>query len=396
MSGAPSSNVPSGQSFVPNVTGPGLAPSIPEEQANKTFGVENALAAAKANTLEMPTDLKRPVSLDVLFSGPLWTVRKQRLESTVRGYGSVEINEDTLHDAVVTQSGVVRGLYVFPGMEVKAGEPLTSIYSPERVNAQHMLLADFSKDEGNQISLQYYSSFSSSQKYLDQSRSNLKWWGFSDADIDALLKTEQVKDDYVFQADQDSYVIETLKNPGAVVVAGDKSEENFVIPGEQIMRMAKLDTVWGMGFVNPEDDAAFKLGDALLVTVGEGKQAKVLQGLVVHKHDSADPATRKTDFHVLLDNQDRSIAPGSLVSFSKQMPIEGFWIPTKALLHVGGLPTVIRKAPGGYEAVNVAIGASSGDLSQVLAGLSEGDQVVAAPRTELDPDARLPGLTSWE
>ena len=138
MSGAPSGNVPSGQSFVPNVTGPGLAPSIPEEQANKTFGVENALAAAKANTLEMPTDLKRPVSLDVLFSGPLWTVRKQRLESTVRGYGSVEINEDTLHDAVVTQSGVVRGLYVFPGMEVKAGEPLTTVVSGYDVGSLSM------------------------------------------------------------------------------------------------------------------------------------------------------------------------------------------------------------------------------------------------------------------
>lgn len=394
--GAPAGNFPSRQGFAPNVTGPGLAPSIPEEQANQKFGVEGVLAAARANTQDIRSELKKPAGLSVTFRGPLWIVKKQELESTVRGYGLVEIDEDTLHDAVITQSGVVRALYVFPGMEVKAGEPLTSIFSPERVNAQHMLLADFSKDEGNQASLTYYSSFSSTQKYLDSSRSNLKWWGFSDAEIDTLLKTGQVKENYVFQADRDSYILETDKNPGAVVVAGEKSEENFVVPGEQIMRMAKLDTVWGMSFVNPEDDAVFKPGDSLLVTVGDGKEAKSLQGLVVHKHDNASAATHKADFHVLLDNRDRGIPPGSLVSISKQLPLTGLWVPTSSLLYVQGCPTVIRRGANGFEAVNVFIGSSSANLTRILDGLSEGDQVVTAPRAELDPDARLPGLGAWE
>lgn len=394
-SGASPGNDSPRQGFTPNVTGPGLAPSISEEQANERFGVEGVLAAARANSSETRNALKKPVGLDVSFRGPLWIVKKQQLNSTVRGYGVVEINEDTLHDAVITQSGVVQAIYVFPGMEVKAGDPLISIFSPERVNAQHMFLADFSKDEGNQASLTYYSSFSSIQKYLDQSRSNLKWWGFSDADINSLLKTGKINDDYVFRADQDSYVLTTDKNAGAVVVAGDKSEENFVIPGERIMQMAKLDTVWGMNFVNPEDDGSFKLGDTLSVTVGEGRDAKPMQGLVVHKHDNAAPATRKADFHVLLPNQDGAIAPGSLLSFAKQIARDGLWIPRTALLYVEGRPTVIRRGANGFEAVDVALGSSSGTLILVVDGLSEGDQVVAAPRAELDPDARLPGFGAW-
>lgn len=400
--GAPNPHAPadaptqSQQSFVPSVTGPRLAPSIPEEQANRQFGVDKTLQDARANTSVVYQSLPVPVDLAITFTGPLWTVKKDKLQVTVRGYGTVEINEDTLHDAIVTQSGVVRSLYAFPGMEVKAGDPLISVYSPERVNAQHMLLADFSKDEGNQISLQYFSSFSSTQKYLEQSRSNLKWWGFSDADIDALLKTGQIKEDYVFQADQDDYVVEAEKSPGAVVVAGDKSEENFVIPGEQIMRMASLNSVWGMSFVNPEADAGFKLGDAIHVTVGEGRQQKSLQGLIVHKHDTADPTTRKTDFHILLENPDRGVAPGNLIEFGKETDVDGLWIPTAALLSVRGQPTVIRRNSRGYEAVRVAVGPASGDLSQVLGGLSEGDQVVAAPRAELNPDTRVHGLMSWE
>ncbi len=394
-SGSPSDHASPKQAFAPNVTGPGLAPSISEAQANERYGVDSVLAAARANTSQARNVLKKPVGLSVSFGGPLWVVKKQKLDLEVRGFGIVEINEDTLHDAVITQSGVVQANYVFPGMEVKAGHPLISIFSPERVNAQHMFLADFSKDEGNQASLAYYSSFSSTQKYLDQSRSNLKWWGFSDADIESLLKTKQIKNDYVFRADEDSYVLATDKNTGAVVVAGDKSEENFVIPGERIMQMAKLHTVWGMSFVNPEDDVFFQLGDTLTVTVGEGSQAKSMQGLVVHKHDNVTPATHKADFHVLLPNEDRRVAPGSLLSFTKQISLDGLWVPRTALLDVDGRTTVIRRGANGFEAVDVAVGASSGTLIRVVAGLSDGDQLVAAPRAELDPDARLPGLGAW-
>ena len=212
-SGSASRSMPSGQGFAPNVTGPSLAPTIDEDQANRNFGTEKTLHDARANTFDNHDGLATPIDLDLTFSGPLCTVKRQTVEVAIHGYGTVEVNEDTLHDAVVTQSGVVRSLYVFPGMEVKAGAPLVSIYSPERVNAQHMLLADFSKDEGNQISLQYFSSFSSSEKFLAQSRSNLKWWGFSDADIDSLLNTGKVREDYVFEADRDDYVAQIRKRP---------------------------------------------------------------------------------------------------------------------------------------------------------------------------------------
>jgi hypothetical protein len=392
----PSPGTASQNSFAPNKTGPGLAPAISEEQANQKFGVEGAMIKATADTRAFRKPLAEPVALSMAFHGPLWSVKAEKRSSKARGYGSIEVNEDTLHDAVITQSGVVRELYAFPGMQVKAGDPLISIFSPERVNAQHMFLADFSKDEGNQLSLQYYSSFSSTQKYLDQSRSNLRWWGFSDSDIATLLKTEVVKEDYVFQAEENGYVLEAEKNPGAVVVSGGKSEENFVIPGETVMRMAALDTVWGMSFVRPEDDTLFAPGDAVQVKSGEGADARHVQGLVVHKHETADTTTRKSDFHILLENADAHLPPGTLISFTRDVPVEGLWVPRDAIMYVGARPTVIRKTDAGFEAVNIDIGRAADGFVHVVKGLREGDRIVAAPRAELNPDARLSGLAPWE
>ncbi len=383
-------------SFAPNKTGPGLSPAISEEQANQKFGVEGAMAKAAADTHVFRKPLAEPTALPIAFYGPLWNVKVEKRSRKVRGYGAVEVNEDTFHDAIITQSGVVRELYAFRGMQVKTGDPLISIFSPERVNAQHMFLADFSKDEGNQTSVHYYSSVSSTQKFLDQSRSNLKWWGFSDSDINTLLKTEVVKEDYVFQAHENGYVLEAEKNPGTVVVSGGKSEENFVIPGETVMRMATLDTVWGMSFVNPEDDSLFKPGDALQVTVGEGVDARQVEGLLVHKHETADTTTRKADFHVLLENPEARIPLGSLISFTKEVPIEGLWVPRNAILYIDARPTVIRKINAGFEAVDIDIGRTADGFVHVVHGLREGDEIVAAPRAELDPDARLSGLASWE
>lgn len=393
---SPSHSAAPQNSFAPNKTGSGLPPAMSEELANQKFGVEGAMTRATSDTHVSGRLLEKPVTLSITFHGPLWSVRAEKRSSKVRGYGVIEVNEDTLHDAVITQSGVVRELYAFPGMLVKAGDPLISIFSPERVNAQHMFLADFSKDEGNQLSLQYYSSFSSTEKYLEQSRSNLKWWGFSDSDIATLLKTEVVKEDYVFQADENGYVLEAEKNPGAVVVSGEKSEENFVIPGETVMRMATLDTVWGMSFVRPEDDSLFKLGDAVQVKVGEGADTRQLQGLVVHKHETADTTTRKSDFHILLENSDLRLPLGSQISFTKDVPVDGLWVPREAVVYVNARPTAIRKAGAGFEAVNIVIGRTADDFVHVVQGLREGDRIVAAPRTELNPDARFSGLASWE
>ena len=76
--------------------------------------------------------------------------------------------------------------------------------------------------------------------------------------------------------------------------------------------------------------------------------------------------------------------------------MEGLWVPRDAIVYVGARPAVIRKADAGFEAVNIDIGRTADGFVHVVHGLREGDRIVAAPRAELNPDARLSGLASWE
>lgn len=381
--------------FNPGRTGPALPAQPPAAIVNR-YAVDDVRRQAERDTVRVretaPEEAQR---LPYRFTGPTIAVRERSLTFTVRAFGRVELNEDSLFDAIVTQSGLVRRLFVFPGQSVQAGQPLISIFSPERINAQHMFLADYSKDEGNRTRLEYYSSFGSTASYLEQSKSNLKWWGFSDRDITRLLKTGKIQQDYVVTAARQGYVIDTLKDAGAVVVAGGRGEENFVLPGDTLLHEARLASVWGMTFVRPQDYAYFKLGALVKVAIGEGQNVTRAVGVVVHKHELANPATRHADFHVLLGNVDGGVPPGSFIAVRLPITETGVWIPAAAVLHAGTRNfVVVQRAHGSY-LQRVRIDRYAGGEALVGAGLEAGAHIVRAPRAEVDPDRQSEGLRAW-
>lgn len=376
--------------------GPALPVAISEQEAESSHGVANMAAAAKANTHRTsPESGRAPVPLHLQFHGALYKVQTRSRTHEVEGVGVTELDEDLLFDTDVTQSGLVRALYVFPGEIIQRDQPIMSIFSPERVNVQHMFLADFSKDAGNQLSLQYYSSFGSTQSFLDGARANMRWWGFTDAQMKRLLDTGKIVDDYVVSADNAGYVIQTLQSPGGLVVAGDRGSQSFVLAGETVLHQARLDVLWGMVFVEPGDFDRFRIGQKVDVTVGEGNGQWETTGTVVHKHGYVTDQARRADFHVMLENPRHALRPGTFIRLRQSVSDLGLWVPESAVLYLPAGASVIRKDAGGFTLMPVDLGARAGGEVEIVAGLKADDDIVASPRSELDPDARTVALYGW-
>lgn len=329
------------------------------------------------------------------FHGPLVRAEQGARERSIVATGVLEVNEDTLFETIVTQSGLVEKLYVFPGQFTARGQPILSVFSPERINAQHMFLADFSNDPGNQTSLQYYSSFGSAKQYLKQSESNLRWWGFTDPEIKQLLQTGKVRPDYVVSSPRSGYVIDMPKSTGDVLVAGGRDEENFVLPGDAILRGADLRSTWAMLFVKPDDFASFSVGQAVDMIVGEGDGRREVRGVVVHKHEYVSGTTRHADFHVILNNMDGSLRPGTFVALRKKSMVSGIWIPASAILRLADGDYVIRRDKSGFTLTPVKTDFEAGQGVRVVRGLRADDRVLADPRSEIDPDSQTAWLESW-
>jgi membrane fusion protein (multidrug efflux system) len=122
---------------------------------------------------------------------------------------------------------------------------------------------------------------------------------------------------------------------------------------------------------------------------------RFLTGEVVRAALSADPATRLFAVEVVIDNPDRSLMPGTLVTpeilvgTSADKPV----IPTSALVATDGEQYVYVVDEAGDTGLAserpVALGMSAGPMAAVAEGLSDGETVVVWGQNNLEDSTRV-------
>lgn len=96
-----------------------------------------------------------------------------------------------------------------------------------------------------------------------------------------------------------------------------------------------------------------------------------------------DPATRTAQVKLVVANDDGALRPGQFVTARLKAAAEGqqravLTIPAKAIQLVEGDKVVFVKTAEGYRPRKVKVGASDGEVYEVLDGLSAGEQVVSS------------------
>lgn len=152
-----------------------------------------------------------------------------------------------------------------------------------------------------------------------------------------------------------------------------------------------------------DDDARLKLDFAVpsvfLGTLAPGVEVeartrafpdRLFRGTISSLDSRVDPVTRSVQVRALIDNADRLLRPGQLMTVELlRNPREALMVPESALLHrgdehfvfvVSGEPPVVDKRP-------VEIGARRPGEAEVLAGLTRGEQVVTHGLQKVKPGA---------
>ena len=138
-----------------------------------------------ASTSSVALTPKQIQQLGVTFG----TVALRPLSNEVRTVGTVVVNETRLAKVTPKFGGYVEKLYVnFVGQQVRRGEPLAAIFSPDLVAAEQELLvsARLSRTIGAS-SVPGVSG--SSTDLLAAAKERLRLWDVSDAQIDEVLRT---------------------------------------------------------------------------------------------------------------------------------------------------------------------------------------------------------------
>jgi multidrug efflux pump subunit AcrA (membrane-fusion protein) len=312
-----------------------------------------------AITVDPATVQKMGVRTAVVTKGPLRRV--------IRTVGVVDYNETALADVTTKFRGWIEKLYVdSTGKQVRKGEPLFDIYSPELYSAQNEYVLALGQGAGG---------------LKASARQKLKLFDVSDDQIAELEKTRQPQRTLRVNAPIDGIVVEKMAVQGQMVEAGMK-----------LYRLADLSLVWVQSQIYEQDLALLKLGQAAEVSLSYLPDRK-FSGRVTYIYPTVDEKTRTARVRMEFHNPGLFLKPGMFATVELNAEIEpsALLVPDSAVLRSGEKNTVfVSLDDGHFEPREVTLGPrAENNTYEVLSGLKEGERVVTSGQFMLDSESQL-------
>jgi Cu(I)/Ag(I) efflux system membrane fusion protein len=292
-------------------------------------------------------------------------VRKGPLRRVIRTVGAIDYNETALADVTTKFRGWIEKLYVdSTGKQVRKGEPLFDIYSPELYSAQN----EYALGQG-------------AGGLKASARQKLKLFDISDDQIAELEKTRQPQRTLRVNAPIDGIVVEKMAVQGQMVEAGMK-----------LYRLADLGIVWVQSQIYEQDLALLKLGQEAEVSLSYMPDRK-FRGRVTYIYPTVDEKTRTARVRMEFHNPGLFLKPGMFATVELNAEIEpsALLVPDSAVLRSGEKNTVFVALDNGhFEPREVTLGPrAENNTYEVLSGLKEGERVVTSGQFMLDSESQL-------
>ena len=236
------------------------------------------------------------------------------LTQSFTALGYVAFDERLMADIVSKVPGKsrVEKLHVnFTGQDVKAGEPLAELYSPELAQAIQELRnasrrAEASAQPKTAIARSLVNDY---QESLQASSEKLKRWGITPVQVDAILKSG--KTDFTFPI---------LSPISGHVYKKNVREGQEVQEGFAMFEVADLHTVWVQAQVYEHQLGLVREGQSVSATV-EAVPGRTFAGKVEFIQPHLDPATRTVEVRFALDNPNHMLRPGMFAAVTLKTPV---------------------------------------------------------------------------
>jgi len=306
------------------------------------------------------------------------TVKRGLPFREIRLPGRVDADEARLADITARVGGRIEKLHVnITGQRVVKGAKLATLYSPDLVAAQKELLeAARMKD--------------THPEYYRAAQSKLRFWDLTDAQIDAIVETGEVRRTF-----------DVLAPQGGTVLMRHVAEGEYVREGQSMFAIADLGRVWVMFDAYESDLAWLRNGMTVDFTVA-GQPGRTYSGRIDFIDPVIDPGSRVAHVRVEMPNPGGTLKPEMFATGVVKSTLPGrneeIVIPRTAVLWTGKRSVVWVKDRESdipiFEYREVRLGTDAGDSYVVLDGLVVGEEIVAHGVFTIDAAAQLQGKTS--
>jgi membrane fusion protein, copper/silver efflux system len=375
--------------------GPGICPICKMDLVPKDAGGSHNPVDKALNTLVKPSN-------ELVISG-INTVKPQagsrNLDLILKGV--INYNSNQWKTVSSRVSGRIERLYVKYGYEqVKKGQKIMDIYSPDLHNAQQELL--FLKNN-------------SEPELLESAKKKLLFLGLSNQQIDQVLSSGKINPTVSIYSPYSGYVAEFEQNSisnssansqvgstrissndasgmsemgsgadeGAIPTVESMSrgqalqirEGQYVNAGQKLFSLINTDQVWAEFYADAKQLQSFKSGTNIKINAidGANKEIEIQVSLV-------QPYYREGVNYSLiranLPNGSRLWKVGQLINVHKESRLEGNWVPRTSVLQLGKNYVVFVHRNSAFVPVYVRVNAIANEWVDVGKSLNK-DQKIA-------------------
>ncbi|GAB5552901.1 MAG: hypothetical protein Sapg2KO_24920 [Saprospiraceae bacterium] len=296
---------------------------------------------------------------------------------TIRLSGKIQPDERLASSQVAHVPGRIEKLYVsFTGEEVKKGQRIATLYSPELITAQRELLEALKLKDLN-------------PDLIEAARNKLRYWKIRETSIQEIEKKGKIQENFTVYADESGIVTKRRVSVG-----------DYVKQGASLFDLMNLSKVWVLFDAYEEDLSNISVGDRIEFTT-PSLPNRTFKTRVTFIDPIINSNTRVASIRTEVNNSRGTLKPEMLVygklqknaSKSNQLSI-----PKSAVMWTGQRSVVYTKVPNAnvpsFKFREIEIGDALGSNYQVISGLEVGEEVVTYGSFTIDAAAQLNNQTS--
>ena len=301
--------------------------------------------------------------------------------------GSIDFDEEMAVQVFTPYQGRIIALFASVGDDVKKGQTLFTIDSPDLLQAESTLIAAAGVRELTTRNLarlrELYTTRAISQRDLDQAtsdqqtaegnlraaRDSVRLFGKTDTDIDRIVAERSADPTLVVPSPINGRVTVRNAAPGLFVQPGS-APAPFTV--------ADIETMWMLANVAETDSPAFRIGQQVQVTLN-AFPGRLFDGKITTIGASVDPNTRRVLVRSEINDPQHELRAGMFANFviGTGPPVRspGVWIDGVVREGDGTMTVWVTADRRRFVRRTVKIGQQHDGYGQILGGVEVGELV---------------------
>ena len=336
------------------------------------------------------TTLLKPTNRNVLSSVPVTNIKEIEETIEIHALGTIQYDTREMGSISARVSGRIEKLYLkYTFQEVKKGQKVMDIYSPELLTAQQDLLFLVMNDSNN-------------VSFINSAKDKLLLLGMSNEQLIQVLQIKKPTYNVSVYSNYSGHIHDALNtnmtaSMSTTPSAGQQSlvtrdlmlkEGMYIQKGQTVLSVMNPNRLWAVVNIYADDQYLVKKGNPTRI-LAEAAPEMNFSG----KIDIIEPVYREGNktltARVSFKNDKMIMLPvGSQLKatiFTKLLKTN--WLPKTAVISLGLDKIVFKKQNGVFKAYKIAAGITYKGKIQIIEGLSKEDEVAADAQFLMDSES---------